>query len=98
MELKNKLQFLKAVMSDILVIHKRDERDIVRDMESQKIDKQEGGYDYLLSLPIKSFSKQKIDALTGKKDDIKQKIHTIKNTTPNRLWMNDLNALLVKLN
>jgi DNA topoisomerase-2 len=92
--IKNKLRFLKLVMDDTIVIHKRDEEDIKKDMKKNKIT---DDHDYLLSLPIKSFSKQKINKLMEQKDDIKSKIEYIKNKTPSDIWLDDLTELKSKL-
>jgi DNA gyrase/topoisomerase IV subunit B len=89
----NKLEFLKAVMNNTLNIHNQTEEDIYTQLKQMKYDMHDNSYDYLLSLPIKSFSQQKINQLTEKKDVLYSKIEYIKNTTPKKLWINDLQEL-----
>ena len=99
--LKNKLRFIEEVMDEKLIIHRRDEIDIVNDMIASKYDqitnKEEledidptKGYRYLLDMKIRSFSLQKLKELGSEIQHIESKINTMKNTTEKQLWLSDL--------
>jgi hypothetical protein len=88
-------------MDEKLIIHRRDEIDIVNDMIASKYDqitnKEEledidptKGYRYLLDMKIRSFSLQKLKELGSEIQHIESKINTMKNTTEKQLWLSDL--------
>jgi DNA topoisomerase II len=53
-----------------------------------------GGYSYLLNMPIHSFTKDRVDRLQQGAADAKANLDTILNrTTPEDLWLQDLDAL-----
>ena len=90
--LENKARFLKEVMNDELVIFKRNEEDISTEMQTKGYDKEEDTYDYLLRLPVRSFTKQKIENLENDIKNTKTEIKTIQNTTEKQMWINDLDT------
>ena len=90
--LENKARFLKEVMNDELVIFKRNEEDISIEMQTKGYDKEEDTYDYLLRLPVRSFTKQKIENLENDIKTTKTEIKTIQNTTEKQMWINDLDT------
>ena len=90
---KSKIMFLEEVIKNKLVLYNRDEKDIVHELEERDFAKKDDGYDYLLSLPVRSFSKQKIALLVQKKDQLKEKIRYIKKTTEQELWRSELDTL-----
>jgi DNA topoisomerase-2 len=89
---QNKARFLREVMNDELVIFKRDEADITKEMETKGYDKEEDSFDYLLRLQVRSFTRQKIEDLETEIENIKKQIKTIKNTTESQMWINDLDT------
>ena len=99
--LTNKERFIREVMSKSLNIMNVSEAEIIHELEKRKYDKimkhneEEGdettnGYDYLLRLQVRTFTKEKINKLN---DDNKAKQHEFKilvNTTEKEIWINDL--------
>ena len=89
---QNKARFLREVMNDELIIFKRDESDISKEMETKGYDKEEDSFDYLLRLQVRSFTRQKIEELETEIENIKKQIKTIQNTSETQMWINDLDA------
>ena len=79
-------------MNDELVIFKRDESDISREMETKGYDKEDDSFDYLLRLQVRSFTTQKIEDLETEIENIKKQIKTIQNTSETQMWINDLDT------
>lgn len=95
---KNKYDFLGRVMDDTLVIHKRSESDIRNDLEQLGFWKHpEKEYEYLLSLPMKCFSKEKLHELKTDLKRIENEIRVLSGMTERDLWEEDLRELEQKL-
>ena len=88
--LNNKARFLQEVRNKELVIFDRDENDIVAEMEENDYDKVDDSFDYLLRLPVRSFTLQKIQGLEQEITKLEATIRDIENTTEKQMWLNDL--------
>lgn len=83
--------FIKAIVNDELLINKRKKDVISRDIE--KIDnilKKDGDYSYLLSMPIYSLTKEKMDSLMQSIKDRKKELTIVKKSTLEEMWISDL--------
>lgn len=97
---KNKERFLVEVMDNVLLIHRRKEEAIIQELSEKGYDKEitEGdngeendkGYSYLLRLPVRFFTDEKIEEL--KSEIIKlEKEHTLLSTTSEKdIWLKEL--------
>lgn len=96
---KHKCRFISYVNDTIhpLVIYRRDEKDIINEMEERGLKKKDDNYDYLLSLPVRSFSDTKMAQLIEKKNQLKQRIDNLQNKSGLDLWIDDLDTLELKL-
>jgi len=93
-QVQSKLSFLQSVMTGALNINHRDEDRVVEEMASiAGIIHHNGSFDYLLSLPIRSFSEQKLSALKNKLHDLRSRLKVLKKTTAEKIWEEDLTAL-----
>jgi len=91
--LKNKERFISEVMSKKLRVMNIDEKIILNSMKSAGYDKEEGSFDYLLRMPVRTFTKNKIESL---KEEIKNKsvqLKKIQGTTTERMWITELDNL-----
>jgi DNA topoisomerase-2 len=100
--LKNKMRFLREVMSGSLVIQDVDENVLVREMEKRKYDgnveenendSDQGvvkKYQYLLSMHIRSFTKQRLETLQDEIDKLDKEFVRINKMSPTDMWMTDL--------
>lgn len=95
--LENKIRFLKSIMNSELVIYKKSKDEIETILKTFKYNKNEGSYNYLISMPIYSFTKEKLEDLYQKYDNIKNKHDDIKNKNNKQILLEDL-KVLKKLN
>lgn len=90
--LRNKSRFLTEVMSGALVIQNVDEDVIITMLQKSKYFamSKDDPYSYLLSMHIRSFSKQKIDELTHTLQKTEKELEVIRSTSEAQMWKNDL--------
>ncbi len=92
--LVSKISFIKNVTEDNIIISKRTKSEIISQLSNfNEIKEFDGGYDYLLRLPIYSLTKEKIDELMNKMSEKKSELETIQSKTEKQLWKDDLEAL-----
>ncbi len=101
--LKNKMRFLKEVMEGSLEIQDVDETLLVKELEKRGYDKKHeksedtekdekdvSNYQYLLTMHIRSFTKQKLEFLQNEIDKIEKEVARVKKTSPEQMWTHDL--------
>jgi DNA gyrase/topoisomerase IV subunit B len=90
----NKYRFINAIINDEINIYKKTETESIKILETNKFDKindnSSNGYNYLLNMFIKSFTKDRLDELKKMIDSLKKHIKELKVLTPEQLWENDL--------
>ncbi len=89
----NKMRFIKEVMENKLVINERPEEDIEKDMEKGKYEKRDESYKYLLNLPVRSFSRNKIEELKTAISVLEKHLKEMEKKTPKDMWKDDLKIL-----
>ena len=87
----NKYRFINSIINDEINIYKKTEIESIKILEDNKFDKINDGYNYLLNMFIKSFTKDRLDELKKIIDNLKKQIKELKLLTPENLWENDLN-------
>lgn len=100
---KNKMRFLKDVMSGSLKVQEVDEDVLVKELEKRGYDASDNleesdadeplgirKFRYLLNMNIRSFTKQKLEILQKEIDKLSEQLDKIKKTTPAQMWSNDL--------
>ena len=87
----NKYRFINSIINDEINIYKKTEKESIKILEDNKFDKINDGYNYLLNMYIKSFTKDRLDELKKIIDNLKKQIKELKLLTPENLWENDLN-------
>ena len=55
------------------------------------------GYDYLLTIPIASYTYKKMEELEQERDAKNKEFHELTNTSSKSLWLKDLDALIRQL-
>jgi len=99
--MNNKRRFIKEVSEDKIKVMNEKEVDIIRVLKEAGYDEvtkattetdQEvtNGYDYLLRLHVRTFTKEKVDELTKEISAITSKLNNLKSTTEKQLWLDDL--------
>jgi DNA topoisomerase-2 len=93
--LENKCKFISQVVDKTLNIMDISENDVisimisagyVSDPYSDKID----DYDYLLRIQMRSFAKEKVEALKKQKNTVHEKLQDIINTSEYETWLSEL--------
>ena len=93
----NKARFIQEIIEKKLNIMNIDEEIVIKELEKRGYDREikkdsdeEGGYNYLLSLHVRTFTANKIKQLNNDIANIKDKLGNIKATSEKELWLNDL--------
>lgn len=90
----NKLRFVKSVMSNELDIRKQSEETITQLLITHNYWNRDGkGFDYLLNLPMRSFSLDKIETLEKKTRELQQQVSDIRGTKEQTMWKQDLDDI-----
>ena len=83
--------FIQGIVNDTLVINKRPEEDIIKDLDKQpKIMKIDSSYNYLLSMQVRSMTKEKMEELMNKIKQQKAELDLLKIQTIENMWLQDL--------
>ena len=86
--------FIKMIVTDKLVINKRSNDAIVKDLDkADKIIKINDSYNYLLNMSIQSLTKEKMKALEEIIKAKKAKLKLIKDTSESDMWIEDLSNI-----
>ena len=91
--LGNRGRFIKLILDNKLEIRNRPKDEIIQNLESMGIEKNEDSFDYLLKMPIWSITKEFFDKLKGDFTDIKSEIENIEKIEPSQMYIKDLSDL-----
>ena len=93
-ELSSKYLFVKAIVDKTIVVANKKKDDIVKQIEKQpKILKQDGSYEYLLRMQIYNLTAEKLEELKCQIKSKKEEFDSIKKTSVEDMWTNDLHEL-----
>ena len=95
--LGNKGKFIKLILDNKIIVNNKLKDEIINQIQSNKLDKIEDSYDYLLRMPIYSLTKEMFEKL---KDDFKLKkeeIESLKLIQPKDMYLEDLSEIKKKL-
>lgn len=93
-KLENKVRFIKAVVEGTIIIHKRKNSDIIKELEQKEFKKYDNSYDYLLNMSISSLTVEKIESLNQEYEKTKQTYKILQEKTPKTLWKEDLEVFI----
>lgn len=96
--MKSKGKFIMNVIKGNIELRNKTKSVIVKQIEKVGIDKVDNSYNYLLSIPLYSITKEYVDKLKEDIIDKQNKIEILENKTPKNLYIEDLNKLFVYLN
>jgi DNA gyrase/topoisomerase IV subunit A len=93
--LKWKMKFIEEVLDDKIVVYRKKRDEIIAQLTKKKypILDNDSKYDYLLSLPIHSFTYEKIEELKEKITNKEEEIHELDSKDEKELWEEELNEL-----
>lgn len=93
----NLFKFIKLIVTDELIINKKKIDLVVKELEEFEFDKIDDKYDYLLSLPAYSFTKEKYDYYKNIAKQHKEALKEYKTMTIEELWLKELKELESKI-
>ena len=98
MIISNKYRFVKEIALDkTLDVNNKKKLILEKELEDKKYDKVDESYGYLLSMPIHSLTKEKLEELKKDEENTKNKLDYYKKVTVEELWKNELEKLLNEL-
>lgn len=96
-KMDNRSKFIKCVIDGKIVVNNKKKEDIIKQITANKIDMIDDSYDYLLSMPIYSLSKEKLDELLLNIKTKKAEQVVIKKSDNKETYINELTELLTIL-
>ena len=96
--LESQVKFITGLITKKININNLPKDKIIELLKKQKmyLIPNEPEYDYLIRMPIYSFSREKVNELDTKFKNKKVELSKLKNTNINQLWINDLDKLIFK--
>lgn len=91
--LENKIRFINETIDNKIKIYRVAKRDIEEQLKQRKYLTCDGGYDYLLRMPIYSLTKEKIDELNEKHQKMTGEIKTLEDKDMGDLLYDDLSGI-----
>ena len=88
----SKSKFIESIINNKLKLHKLEDNKISLELDKMKLYKKDG-YDYLLNIPMKGMTKNKINELQNKINEFKKELNKLNKLSNKDLWINDLNNL-----
>lgn len=86
-----KYRFIKAILDGKIMVNKQTKDNIIKQIENiGNIFTVNGGYEYLLNMPIYSLTIEKMKELGLKVNNIKLEINKVDKITPSNMWKSDL--------
>lgn len=91
--LENRAKFVSAVTAGRIVVANEKKPDLVKAIEREGIEKQEGSYDYLLNMAIYALTVEKYSELQKKLDQKQKEREKVEKTKPVDFYRQDLKDL-----
>jgi DNA topoisomerase-2 len=89
----NKIRFIESVINNTIKVFRQKKEDVVKQLEINKFEKQNGDYNYLTKMPIDIFTKEEIEKLEKKKKELVDKHKLTKETSETATWINEIELL-----
>lgn len=86
----SKYRFLQMIMKDELVVYRRKRDDVIADLQRNGFKMVSDSYDYLLKMPVTSFTEEMLEKLQKEIDDVSGRLEDVKKTSVEQMWLNDL--------
>lgn len=90
-------KFIEEILAGSIVINNKPKKEIEKTLVTKEYKKSNGSYDYLLTMPIYSLTKEKSAELRSLYDVKTKELKSTKNTDPSVMYENDLKQLLKKV-
>jgi DNA topoisomerase-2 len=93
-----KHRFITEYTSGLIEIHRVKIQTVREMLESRGYPKKDGSYTYLLGLSLSTLTLESLAAIEREIKDCTENLDTLKNSTPNDLWIADIRELVDSLN
>lgn len=91
--LKNKVRLVRAVATGDIALASFLEEGFERELDTAAYEKIDGGYDYLLNIPLRTITKDRAKALAEDLQNQRDKREVLDRKTAEELWMEDLEVV-----
>ena len=93
--LSNKAKYIKENLDGTIDLRKKKKEQVTTMLQEKGYDKVEGDedYKYLVKMPMDSVTEENVEKLLKDKGTKQSELEQIKNTTINKMWINELNNL-----
>jgi DNA topoisomerase-2 len=91
--LSNKARYIQEIIKGTIDLRNKSDTQIQSLLQSMKFDKQDGDYDYLLNMVMKSVSLENSQKIIKQFEEKQKELEIIKNTTEKQMWVNELKDL-----
>jgi DNA topoisomerase-2 len=92
-----KARFVKDIIDEKVIVFRKSNIEIVKQLKEHKYPEIDSGYRYLLSMAISSFTKEKIAELEESVKNLEKLITTLESKSPGDIWIEDLEILEKKI-
>lgn len=96
--LSAKVKFIRCVINKTIIVGNKSKCDIITQIEDNDIPMIENSYEYLLTLPIYSLTRERKEKLENQLDVKLKDLDLYKVTTIRQMWINELDELLYYIN
>ena len=98
MILSNKARFIKEQCDDIIDLRKKKKAVVIEMLKTRNYDvvDEDEDYKYLTKMPIDSVLEENVEKLMKERDAKMSELDILKNTTIEKMWTRELNALSIK--
>lgn len=96
--LKNKVTFVNNIITGNIKILNIEQSSIINQISKLDIPKESGSYDYLLNLPLRSCTSEKVDEYNKQLREHKIQLKKLINTPEQDTWLSELDLLQTKYN
>jgi len=93
--LSNKAKYIQENLDDTIDLRKKKKQEVIELLEQKGYDKiyNDDEYKYLTKMPMDSVTSENIEKLLKEKGDKESELETVKNTSSNQMWLNELDKL-----
>ena len=93
--LSNKARYITEILNGTIDLRKKKKEHVIEmlTMKGYDIIEKDDEYKYLIKMPMDSVTEENVDKLLNDKSKREVELENIKNTTINKMWMNELESL-----
>jgi DNA topoisomerase-2 len=90
---ENKIKFLTEVIAGELDLFRKSEEWIQAELKKRGYSKKDDSYEYLIGLPIRSFSQNYLDKMSSELEEVKREIKELEAKTAGEIWLSEIAEL-----